>query len=216
MLESSKKIGKYEDCLLPKVEQFLVGLGYVVSTHVRLNIAWSNIISDIDVIAKKEHETIIVEVKSDHDNFYKAFKQLNKLEGFADKFYVATNRSIDNSKIAKWPDDSIGLIAIGDNNTRIEKPAKRVNSLTQDGTVSQLRKKCLVRLAGLCGIPNYLSKEEIEKRLLKEIHSSELKGITTKIALCDGDCINNCILIPNMIASTVNFKGYQPKAQRTQ
>ncbi|XHH10241.1 MAG: hypothetical protein ACFCUE_06310 [Candidatus Bathyarchaeia archaeon] len=210
MLESSKKIGKYENPLMQKISGALSSDGYDVLTHVRLNIAWSNVISDIDVIAISEKETIIMEVKSSHDNFYKAFSQLKNLEGFADKLYIATDKPVNTIKMDKWVDESIGLICVEEKKLKIIKPAKYFCAFPKVGAISQLRKKCLFHLANLLGVPAYLSKAEIENRLVGTFNSLELKMVIKQIVLCEGNCEKNCILIPNMVASGMGSQSNNP------
>jgi hypothetical protein len=205
MLESSKKIGKYEDPLLLRLEKFLTAQGYDVLIHMRLNVAWSNVISDVDVLAISPNERIIIEVKSSHDNFYKAFRQLSQLKGFADCFYIATNKPIDSINMEKWIDDSIGLIYIDEHSLNIIKPAKRIDLFPIKGAISQLNKKCLVNLARALGIPTSLSKDALEKRLIEKYPLADLKRVVEGIVLCENDCVSNCALVPFMVTS--NFIG---------
>jgi Holliday junction resolvase len=211
VLESCKDIGKYEEPLLKALEGYFAKQGYAVITHVRLNVAWSNVISDIDVLAIKGNETIIVEVKSDHDVFYRAFAQLNKLKGFADKFYIATNRPIGSIKEEKWLHKSIGLISIG-NQVEIVRSAEKITIIPPDGALSQLRKKCLVKLAVYFGIPAYLSKNEIEKRL-QEVDISQLKCVVKEAVLCESNCLDDCILERCLNTSCGNNKDIKSSAR---
>jgi hypothetical protein len=214
MLESSKDMGKYEEPLLRAVERFFVKRGYFVSSHVRLNVAWSNVISDIDVIAKSADECIIIEVKSDHDQFYRAFDQLQKLRGFADRLYIATNRPLDSIKEEKWLDKSVGLIHIDDDQTvQIVKPAPKVPCYSLDGTLSQLKKKCLVQLATLLGVRTRTSKSEIEKKLTGNFSSSDLKVVTKYIVMCEHGCTESCILSPVLEASCISLREAKTDSQ---
>lgn len=183
--------------------------GYTVLTHARLNVAWSRVISDIDVIAVSNEKIIMVEVKSDHDYFYKGFKQLEKLKGFADELYIATNRQIIDFKGDKWRDPSIGLIRITDDLTEIVRPAVPIHGLCTGEAISLLKKKCLVRLASLLNIPKCLPKQEMERRLRENFDNADLKEIVKSLILCDNACDVSCSLEPFLIASCSNVKRAQ-------
>jgi Holliday junction resolvase len=210
MLESSKEIGKYEEPLFRALEHFFKQQGYTVLTHARLNVAWSNVISDIDVIAISNETIIMVEVKSDHDCFYRGFEQLRKLKGFADQLYIATNRPIQNLQEDKWRDKSIGLIKIDGEMAEIIRPAEHIHGLCTSEVISQLRKKCLVKVASLLNVSKYLPKTEIEKRLRERFDNADLKVITKNIVLCDSNCGINCLLEPFLIASCNKVKSSSP------
>jgi Holliday junction resolvase len=206
MLKSSKQIGRFEKPLFKPLACLFEEEGYTVLTHTRLNIAWSNVISDIDVLARSDETIIITEVKSDHDAFYKGFDQLEKLKGFADKLYIATNRDLESLEKEKWRDKSIGLIFIGKQNAKIIRPAEPIRSLHAKDSLSQLKKKCLIRLARLLGVPTYLSKKAIEKRLRAKFNDRDLKIIVKNIILCDSSCSNDCILEPFLTKACNNLR----------
>jgi Holliday junction resolvase len=206
MLESSKEIGKYEEPLLATLKDFLKKQGYAVLTHARLNVAWSNVISDIDVLAIKNEKIVIIEVKSDHDCFYKGFRQLEKLKGFADQLYIATNRPIHHLLENKWRDKSIGLIKVNAEMAEIIRPAEQIQGLSTNEAISQLKKKCLARLASLLNVSKCIPKAEIERRLRARFNDADLKIIVKNIILCDSDCGNDCILEPFLVASCSNIR----------
>ena len=55
----SKLDSRFEKPLLEILKRYFKEEGYSVSTHARLSIAWSNVISDVDVIARsRENEAI--------------------------------------------------------------------------------------------------------------------------------------------------------------
>lgn len=214
MLQSSKKPREFEEILIESVKYFFQKQGYSVSTHARLNIAWSNIISDIDIIATLADEVVIIEVKSNRDHFYRGFEQLQKVKGFADKIYLATNKSINSLNLEKWRDDTVGLLHIKKGKIEVIKSAENISSLLPRNTFSQLKKKCLMRLVRLLDIPTSLPKTKIDQMLRSQFNETDLKIIAKNIALCDEDCEKDCILEPFLVATCNDLKIKQNKFSR--
>jgi Holliday junction resolvase len=206
MLKSSKERGRFEKPLIQSLERHFKEEGFSVLTHARLNIAWSNVISDIDILAVSDDRVVIIEVKSDHDDFYKGFNQLKKLKGFADNLYIATNRKPESLKSEKWRDESIGLIHVNNQNIEVLRPARKIRSLSKKDTFSQLKRKCLVRLTRLLNVPTHVPKVEIERRLRMKFDEKDLKVIAKRIALCKEDCENDCILEPFLVSVCSGLK----------
>jgi len=206
MRQSNKKRGRFEEALIESVKEFFQKRGYSVSTHARLNIAWSNIISDIDIIATLKDEVIITEIKSDHDHFYRAFEQLRRVKCFANKLYIATNRRPENLNLSGWEDHTIGLLNVRDKKVDVIKSAKNISSFPRGEALSKLKKKCLTKLGRLLDVPTYLPKKRIEQTLRSQFNEEDLKIIAKKIALCSEDCETNCILEPFLVLACNSLK----------
>lgn len=205
MLKSKKQLGKNEKKLMAYVQDFFQKKGYYVQTHSRLNIAWSSIISDVDLIAFNDDEVIITEIKSKKDHIYRALQQLEKVKGFSDKLYVATDTNFESINFNKW-DDEIGLLIIKDKDVTEIKSAKKIKSIPKDNSIAKLKKKCLVRLSKLLNIPRYLSKKDIEEKLRISFVEEDLKKIVKEIAICSENCEDSCILEPFFIKASNNAR----------
>ena len=121
---------------------------------------------------------------------------MQKVKGFANKLYIATDRNPQNIRFGNWRDDSIGLLHIDGSEVEVVRSAKNLNSLPEGEVLIHLRKKCLIRLARLLGIPAYLSKRNLEHALRMKFLGTDLKIIAERIALCHEDCESDCILEP--------------------
>lgn len=200
LLKSRKKRGKFEAALIDPIKEYFQQKGYSVSTNSRLNIAWSKIISDIDITATSHDEVIFTEIKSDHDSFYRGFDQLEKVKGFADELYIATNRNLKNLNLLKWKDDTIGLLHVQDNEVSVVRLAKKLSALPDTEVFSRLKKKCLSKLVRLLDIPTYRPKRKIEQMLRSRFAEDDLRIIAKRIAFCDKECERDCILEPFFVA----------------
>ncbi len=91
ILKSSKREGRHESVIIKKLAIFFENLGYQTIPHARFNIAWGNILSDVDLLVLKNDEIVAVEVKSSKDNLKRARKQIENIKDYVDYAYVATN-----------------------------------------------------------------------------------------------------------------------------
>ena len=140
--------GKYEEPLILAVEQYFRDMNYQTYLHAQLNISWSNIISDVDLLAIKGNDIIAVEVKSKKDIFTNAFKQLEKIVPFIDKAFITTDDEIVANKYRKI-NLPYGILYIdliyGDIVTK--KNAKKYKEEYSVQHLCSLRKCCLQELA---------------------------------------------------------------------
>lgn len=91
VLLSSKREGAYEARIIRRLVPFFENMGFEAVPHARLNIAWGNIISDIDLLLIKDGTLGAVEVKSSRDNMRRAGRQIDGLRDFVGFVYVATD-----------------------------------------------------------------------------------------------------------------------------
>jgi hypothetical protein len=91
--KSSKAIGKYERPILQIASKYFKSRGVSVMSHTRLNVAWSNVFSDIDILMLKKNLISAIEIKSHRDNLHYAFNQIHRIKDFVDyeMFPVASN-----------------------------------------------------------------------------------------------------------------------------
>jgi len=192
MLKSNKVIGNYEKPILINIKNYFEKCGYISYIHSRLNLAWSKIVSDIDVVAFKNNETIIIEVKSSHDDFYKAFKQLINISGYADKLYIATDKKFNDISKVNWVNNDIGLIYVNkEGNIEIIKKAKYINNVSKNHFI-KLKKKCLYELVKNLNISKKNTKQKMTDILFKH-KKINYKKILKLIAFCNFKCTNKCI-----------------------
>lgn len=187
ILNSSKCLGRHESVIIDKLVPFFKNLGYCVFPHSRFNIAWGNIISDIDLLAVKNNEITLVEVKSSKDNLGRAKKQLANIRDYVDYTFVATDYHP-----RKFPFRKAGWIYA---NERVEimKKAQKINNTPTYFSVDGIPKKCLFRL---CSVKHLKHKKTDTKRTLvnKLLYNNnlsfkkELQEIVTCNRQCDSDC----------------------------
>lgn len=206
MLPSHKQVGNFEEKIIKKVKKYFQNEGYLVYTHSRLNVAWSTILSDIDILAILNDEVIITEVKSERDNLNKAFTQLQNIKGFSDKLFIATDKNIKNINLDKWEDEDIGLLHVKNDVIKKIKIAKNIQHLPDDEAFIKLKKKCLVKLVKLLGLPSSMTKKQMEIRLRENYNEYDLKLIAKNIALCNENCDTGCILDPKLSETDINIR----------
>lgn len=200
-LKSSKKEGKYESVIINKLEPYFISQGFQVIPHARFNIAWGNILSDIDILLVKDGKVGVIEVKSSHDNLKKAKKQISKIKDFVDFVYIATDY-----RPRKIPVKTAGWILVQDEITIMRLP-KVIESLPSYRSVNSLPKKCLERYM--------LEKKMSFKRMSKYQLTNSIFSISEKnlrkevqaIATCGQECDVDCpiwefekLLIPKLIS----------------
>jgi len=181
--KSSKKEGKYEKVLLHKILTFFFSNNFNVKHHVSLNFAWGSVLSEIDIIAVKNNNITIVEVKSMNDKISYAKHQFNTIKNFIDYFYVASDRKINSD----FFEQNIGLISINNNVVKI-RDAKLLNYSIDHKDLLRLKKKCLITLNNGKTSEKYLTKEKISEVILSKYKQNIIKKKVKKILLCHQDC----------------------------
>jgi hypothetical protein len=185
-IEPSKKaIGRFEKPLIQLVSQFFDQLGYKCYPHASLNLAWANILSDIDVLLVKDNALTVVEVKSKRDNLRKGRHQLLGIADYVDYAFVATDK-----RVRDWDDKEIGLILIEDGKPRIATEAKRFVSRPGMKSLFGLQKKCLVRMTGRKS--SYESKCDVAEETSLLGDDDTLKQCVKEIVICGRRCETDC------------------------
>jgi hypothetical protein len=179
-------MGQYERPLIALLANHFKSGGYRVFSHVRLNVALSPIVSDIDLLLLKNGELTLIEVKSSHDKFSRASSQIQGVSEFVDYAYVATDRL----PTMDWTDTHIGLIlANGDEVLQLVRAKKFRGEPSRNG-LFQLQKKCLCRMAGVkdAGITKF----EIVDSVHANWDAPLLRECVKCVVVCGGQCETDC------------------------
>lgn len=194
-LKKSPKIeGKYEKDIILKVAEFFQNQQYNVREHISLNIAWGSVLYEIDLLAIKEQEITIVEVKSKKDKLMKAKKQIDRLRGLIDYSYIASDLIINQSYFR----NDVGILFVEYDKVIIIRNAQKINEPMTKDILMKLRKKCLIRLLGSSKIGNKIAKQNLVNLIIKKYkreRAYELKTKVRDIVFCSNNCtscsINN-------------------------
>jgi hypothetical protein len=140
--------GIYEKPLVLALKKHYDDKGYLTRPHAQLNIAWSTIISDVDLIAMNDHEIIAIEVKTKKDVFRRAFIQLDKIAPFVDKCYIATDDEVKANEFSKSKSE-YGILYVDLVYDQIiqKKPARRCTNIPTIEMMCYLRRCCLQEIA---------------------------------------------------------------------
>jgi hypothetical protein len=190
LIPSSKRIGKYENDLVNLLNQYFEERGYRTYPHVQLNIAWGNIISDIDLIVESGDMLFGIEVKSRRDDFRRIFRQIDRMSDFFDGIYVASDKS-EWSLEKKLESDGVGLLIIS-NGQIIEKKCEQIHTKPRHSAMMRLRKICLSRLATAVNGTKALNKKKLASHILAEMTGEHLRLILKSIVTCTKECETNC------------------------
>jgi len=172
VLKSTRRIGKFETIIIEKLEEYFSDLGYCTIPHARFDIAWGSILSDLDLLLIKNDQLIIIEVKSSRDNLTRAKKQIDAIEDFVDKAYIATDYYPK-----KWPNRKAGRIVVENNSVKIIKEPKSLIRKPKLNTLLVLRRSSLCSLLINSKIENNITKYEIACM----IHRSRPQNLKHKI-----------------------------------
>jgi hypothetical protein len=113
-----------------------------VAEHVRLNVAWSSVVSDVDVLATNGLDLIAVEVKSSRDNLARASKQLHALDSYVDYVYLAMEGTKETTI-----DKKIGILLVQGNYVVCPRPATRLTGRPDIVAMARLQRICLSRIS---------------------------------------------------------------------
>ena len=186
ILRSSKKVGKYEALIIKKLQPFFQNEGFQAVPHARLNIAWGNIISDIDLLLIKKNKVGVVEVKSSHDNLKRAKKQISNVKDYVDFVYIATD-----FKPRKLPTPIAGWIYVKDKVTIMKKP-KTIHKQPSFRSVDSLPKKCLERYLVQKNTPSKRKPKYEMAANIVALPAENLKEEVKSMATCGQECDTAC------------------------
>ena len=187
MSSSAKAIGEFEKPLIEAVAKHFRSLGYHVLSHVRLNISWAPILSDVDLILLKDGAVTIVEVKSKHDKLSRASIQLLAIRDYVDFAYLATER------LPKfWSNNGIGLLLVQGARVDCVGEAERLTDKPSLNSFFALQKKCLLRLLGIESRQSCVSKFEAAQQASGLENPAYLRDLLKQIATCSRLCETDC------------------------
>ncbi len=185
MLKSSKHEGRHESVIIKKLVIFFENLGYQTIPHARFNIAWGNILSDVDLLLLKNDEIVAVEVKSSKDNLKRARRQIENIKDYVDYAYVATNYIP-----RKFSLRNAGLIYVN-GSVVILKRSKPLSDTPRLYSLDSLPKKCLCRWAKTENQSySNKSKSDLAVRILQD--SCGIKPKVKEIVTCGLNCDHGC------------------------
>jgi hypothetical protein len=164
---------------------FFENLGYQTIPHARFNIAWGNILSDVDLLLLKNDEIAAVEVKSSKDNLKRARKQIEHIKDYVDYAYVATNYIP-----RKFSLRNTGLIYVNGSVVILKRP-KLLSDNPRLYSLDSLPKKCLCRWAKT-NAQSYSNKPKsyLANHILN--NSDGIKSKVKEIVMCGLDCDHGC------------------------
>jgi len=184
ILKSSKHEGRHESVIIKKLVVFFENLGYRAIPHARFNIAWGNILSDVDLLLLKNDEIILVEVKSSKDNLKRARRQIENVKDYVDYAYVATDYIP-----RKFSLRNAGLIYVNGNIVILKSP-KLLSDNPRLFSLYSLPKKCLCRWTKIRNQSySQKSKSELANQIL---NSDALKPKVKEIVTCGLNCDHGC------------------------
>ncbi|AIF85028.1 hypothetical protein NTE_02993 [Candidatus Nitrososphaera evergladensis SR1] len=168
--------GIHEVPLISVVEDYFRIQGFTTYPHATLNIAWSNIVSDVDVLAIKEDQVIAIEVKSKKDVFEKAFTQLKDIAPFVDRTFIATDDEVKANKYRNSAEEfGILYLDLVYDETIVKKKPRAMTTKPSIKQICYLRRCCLEELARGYGIPPHQSKQYIALDLLRLKYTEKLR-----------------------------------------
>ena len=184
VLPSTKVLGRFERPAIESVARYFSRQGYLVAQHVRLNVAWSSILSDVDVLATDGTDIIAVEVKSSRDNASRATRQLRALRSYVDYLYLA----IEGNHVVK-PERNVGLLLIQGDEVVCTRTAMRQVKLPDVASLVRLQRICLSRISS--NGRKYPTKMD----LAREAHGSlkgNLRRCLSEVVTCSRQCDTAC------------------------
>lgn len=187
ILRSSKREGKHEAKIIKKLIPFFENKGYQVIPHARFNIAWGNILSDIDLLLIKDNHMGAIEVKSSKDNLARASKQIDNIKDYVDFVYIATDYTP-----RKFSFKNTGLIIINEY-VQVIKTANIFLGKPSLLSIDSIPKKCLCRMSTVKKIKysKNLSKSKLAEQILNN-SQAELKEELQQIVTCGLTCDTQC------------------------
>ena len=186
IIGSSKPLGRFEEPMIAIISSYFLERGYAVVPHTTLNLAWRQVLSDVDILIAKGTDVIAIEVKSSRDKLARANQQLSKIVDYVDYAYVATDQDVET-----WDGGAVGLIRVGPEGVKVVRSATRLVSRPLVESLFALQKKCLSRMLGVSEhthVGKYTLARQVETLGEDDVLRDCLKEITT----CSGQCSSDC------------------------
>jgi hypothetical protein len=175
---SPKREGKFEKEIIDKVALFFREKGYETKEHVSMNLAWGNVLSEIDVIAIRNEEIVIIEVKSKRDKINRAKKQLDKIRIFADYCFIASDIAVEPTRFA----DDTGILLLQEGKTTIARDAIKIGDQVSRNFLLCFKKRHLNELGKEFGSKQSMSKKELTSFLVEKVGPNDLRRKVRSIA----------------------------------
>jgi len=183
---SAKAIGKYEAPLINRICSYFASDGFRVFPHIRLNVAWSASLSDVDALLIKNETIVAIEVKSSQDKFSRAHYQLKAIADYVDYAYVATDRLPRNLF-----EGSIGLLQIAGDTVKIIKLAEPLEGKPTVQSLMALPRKCLLNVLDIYGQKGLL-KYELAHMMRDSFDDGFLRLCAKEVAFCQECTLTRC------------------------
>lgn len=186
MPRSSKVLGRFEKPMITAISSYFTKLGYVVIPHTALNLAWRQVLSDIDILIAKGMDVTAIEVKSSHDNLSRANHQLSRILDYVDYAFVATDKQVN-----AWDGGAVGLMQVGPRGVKVVWNATRLVSRPSTVSLFALQKKCLARMLGVSE-HTHLGKYELARQVEMLGEDDVLRDCVKEITTCSRQCSTDC------------------------
>jgi len=193
---STKREGKYEAKIIQNLILHFQINGYETIPHVRFNIAWGSILSDIDLLLLKDGLLTYIEVKSLRDKFLKALQQIERVKDYVDYACVATDKITTDKMMNDWEKPKVGLISIHDNVVTFVRKPTRFRSRPSFSSIISLKKKCLARFIGngdACRA--YVDKYDLARYVYTVRKNECTRECLKEIVTCGGSCDGICPIV---------------------
>lgn len=176
--------GVYEKPLVQALKEYYEAKNYIVRPHAQLNIAWSMIISDVDLIATNDREIIAIEVKTKRDVFKRAFVQLEKVAPFVDKCYIATDDEVKANEFSQ-SDHEYGILYVDLIYGKVvrKKSAKRSTKTPSIELMCYLRRCCLQEIASHFNVAREQPKQYLALDIQRAANEGKLKELLKDVVV---------------------------------
>lgn len=171
--------------VIERVKDYFISQGYQVLPRASLNIAWGQILSDVDLIVARENTLIAVEVKTRHDNLGRVPRQIESLKSYVDFIYLATER-----RLKKSFDTRVGLLQVRSEGIIEIRKARRIRQRPTFSSLSGLHRICLTRIVDKKS--RYVSKLELAQQVYYLGTNPELRECLKEVVTCSRMCETNC------------------------
>lgn len=156
-----------------------------MAQHVRLNVAWSSIVSDVDVLATNGLDLIAVEVKSSRDNLARASKQLHALDSYVDYVYLAMETAKETVI-----DKEIGILLVQGDHVVCPRLPTRLTGRPDIASMARLQRICLSRIATESHW--FGSKLSLAEAARGALDGEELRRCVGEVVTCMRQCETSC------------------------
>lgn len=178
---SPKREGKFERDIIPKVARFFQERNYETKEHVSMNLAWGKVLSEIDLVAVKHEEIVIIEVKSKRDKITRAKKQLDKIRILSDYCFIASDTMVKPDQLAL----DTGILFLREERISIIREAEKVNEPVSKNFLLSFKKRHLNDLCKQLGFQRKTNKDYLAKFLIENVDPLDLKRKVKSIAFSE-------------------------------